>query len=657
MTTNTSSLKVMNLDFDDLKSSFSTFLAGQDKFKDYNFNGSGLSILMDVLAYNAHYTGFYSNMVANEMFLDTAVIRDSVVSHAKNLGYTPRSKTSAKATIKIVATTTSTPGANGFLERNTPFTATASDGSSFTFRNLDTHKYVATKFDTSTGAPTEWTIDSVEVVEGRFKTETFVVDTTNPDQKFEIASADIDTSSMTVRVQTSTEDIAGYDVPWTRGVDTNALAPSSEVYFLQENQDGKFEITFGDNIAGKGVVNGNVVIVEYMDSGGDGANGIGFGEVEGSPTFTIPFSYKVTTLSHAQGGADRESTESVRYYAPRSYQAQERAVTVGDYQFLIGRDYSFADSVRVWGGEDNDPPTYGKVFVAVKPTNGTVLSDLEKISLSNNILKKRNLVGIQPEIVDPDYVYLLFNSVVHYVPDKTTRTASAVQSLIENGMDTYATSSLEKFDNHFRYSNFSAYLDGLDESIMGTATDIRMQKRFEPTFDVAISYKINFYNAIWHPVGDGCGAVVTSNGFSIFDPEKATDANPYSTGYLDDDGAGNIRIYVLDNTTKRYINTTAGTIDYCNGIIELKSFMPHAIESGVNLKVTAVPAERSGEISVRRDMILIVDENDTDARIVTVNPVTDINSKIETRFCVDVGSTSSGVSSTGVNLWVETSTN
>ena len=654
MTTNKSSLQVLNLDFDDLKASFSTFLASQDKFKDYNFTGSGLNILMDILAYNTHYTGFYTNMVANEMFLDTAIIRDSVVSHAKQLGYTPRSTTSARANIKIVAAVAE-PGDAGYLVRNTPFVATASDGSTYTFRNQESAKYIASKFDATSGAPTEWTIENVEVVEGKFKTESFVVDKTNPTQKFVISDSTVDTSTLVVRVQKSTEDIEGYDIPWTRALDSNILTPTTQSYFLQEGEDGAYEISFGDNIAGKDVVNGNVVIIEYMASSGEDANGVGYNETANSPTWTIPSPYKLTTVDYAQGGAERETIESVRYYAPRSYQAQERAVTVGDYEFLIGRDYPFADSVRVWGGEDNDPPTYGKVFVAVKPKSGTVLSDLEKLSLSNTILKKRNLVGIQPEIVDPDYVYILFNTIVNYSPTMTNKSPSAIQSMVETGMSTYATSSLEKFDNHFRYSHFSSYLDALDTSIQGTATDIRMQKRFEPTFDLAISYKISFYNAIWHPVGAGCGSVITSNGFYVFDPDKASLADPYSIGYIDDDGAGNVRIYVLDDNKKRYINSTAGTVDYCNGIVELKSFNPHKLVSGVTLNITVVPAERFGEMSVRRDMILLVDENDTNARIVTVKQITDVNSPIETRFCVPAGTSVS--TSSEIDIWAETSTN
>jgi hypothetical protein len=305
-------------------------------------------------------------MVANEMFLDTAVIRDSVVSHAKQLGYTPRSINSAKASVKIVATTSGTPGASGYLEKNTPFSATSADGSSFVFRNLQQEKYVATKFDATSGAPTEWTIESVEVTEGKFTSETYIVDKNNPDQKFVISDKNIDTNTLTVRVQKSTEDIEGYDIPWVRGIDTNALIPTSEVYFLQEIDDGKYEIFFGDNIAGKMASNGNVIIVEYMASSGETPNGIGFNETATSPTFSIPFDYAVTTVDYAQGGADRESIDSVRYYAPRSYQAQERAVTKGDYEFIIARDYAFADSVRVWGGEDHDPISYGKVFVSIR---------------------------------------------------------------------------------------------------------------------------------------------------------------------------------------------------------------------------------------------------------------------------------------------------
>jgi hypothetical protein len=650
MNSNQSSLKVINLDFDDIKDSFSTFLASQDKFKDYNFTGSGLNILMDILAYNTHYNGFYSNMVANEMFLDTAIVRDSIVSHAKQLGYTPRSVTSARVNLKIVATNNNH---NGFLDANTPFIATL-DGSSYIFRNQNSEKYIPTKFDDD-GNTIEWTIDNVELVEGKFKTNSFVVDKNNINQRFIIDSDKIDTSTMKVRVQKSIEDISGYDIPWERGLDSNLLEPTSKVYFLQESSDGKYEVFFGDNIAGQGVENGNVIIVEYMESSGEGANGIGFGEQENTPTFTMPYNYICSVVDYSQGGADRESNESIRYYAPRSYQAQERAVTIGDYEFLIGRDYPFADSVRVWGGEDNEPPVYGKVFIAIKPKNGTVLSDLEKISISNTIIKKRNLVGIQPEIVDPDYVYILFNGVVHYIQGQTNKTATDIQKLIEDGMSTYANASLEKFDNHFRYSNFAAYLDGLDSSIMGTSTDIRIQKRFEPTFDVAISYSINFYNAIWHPIGEGCGSVLTSNGFYIFDPEKATEQDPYSIAYIDDDGSGNVRIYTIEDNKKRYITNTAGTIDYCNGVVELKSFNPHQLVDDVVLRITVVPAERNGEMSVRRDMILLVDDNDTDARIVSVKKISDINAEIETRFCVDVNSSSVGTSTS--NLWSETSTN
>ena len=660
MVTNTSALKVLNLDFDDLKASFTTFLSSQDKFKDYNFTGSGLNVLLDILAYNTHYTGFYTNMVANEMFLDTATLRDSVVSHAKQLGYTPRSITSAKAIVDIVISDTGSgvpanPGEGGYLDRNTPFTAIASDGSTYVFRNDAPYKYVPTLFKED-GDVAEWTIEDIELIEGSFSSQSFIVDKSNPDQKFIISSENVDTSTLIVRVQKSIEDIDGYNIPWSRGLDSNVLTETSKVYFLQETNNGKYEIFFGDNIAGKDVANGNVIIVEYMISSGDDANGIGYNEVEGTPTFGIPYDYTVNVKSYSQGGAEKETTESVRYYAPRSYQAQERAVTVGDYEFIIGRDYPYADSVRVWGGEDNDPPTYGKVFVAVKPKNGTSLSDLEKISLENSILKKRNLVGIQPEVIDPDYVYVLFNTVVHYVPNKTTMTAVGIHGLIETGINTYANTSLERFDNHFRYSNFASYLDSLDTSIMGTATDIRMQKRFEPTFDIPISYTIKFYNAIWHTRSDGCGSVLTSNGFYVFDPEKAFDVDPYSVGYLDDDGGGNVRIYVYDETVKRYINSTAGTIDYCEGVVELKSFNPHSILSGTDLRITVVPSERSGELSVRRDMILLVDENDTDARVVTVNQVTDINSPIETRFCVDVGSKESTTTETGRSLWIETST-
>ncbi len=653
MSNEPAALKVVNIDFNEIKDSFSTFLKSQEKFKDYNFSGSGLNVLLDVLAYNTHYTGFYSNMVANEMFLDSAVLRDSVVSHAKQLGYTPRSVTSAKAvvdlTVNFPTEQPGIPGDSGFLQVNTPFTCVNADGTSYIFRNTEAVKYEVAEFN-SDGNPIQWKIRNLEVIEGRYANKTYIVDKNNPNQKFIIPEANVDTSTLKVRVQTSTTDISGYDTPWTLSKDANVLTETSKNYFLQEVEDGFYEVFFGDDIAGQGVKQNNVVILEYYVSNGDASNGCGLLDSTTSPSFTTSAegsgTYTVSVVSPASGGTDREDKESVRYYAPRAYQAQERAVTKNDYEFILARDYAFADAVKVWGGEDNDPPVFGKVYVAVKPKSGTQLTDQERATIKTTILKDKNLVGIQPEVIDPDYVYIMFNTKVTYNDTLTTRSASEISGLVRDKMASYVDSTLERFDTNFRYSNFVTALDAVDPGVVATNTDIRLEKRFSPAFGTPLSYQIKFNNEFWHPVTTGCEPVVTSNGFYIFDQEKSSLTDPTSLAFLDDDGLGNIRTYTIENSAKRIINPTAGTIDYCTGVINLTNFSPTKLENGILMKVTVIPAERFGDISVDRDMLLVMDTVDTDSRVVSVSSYK-TNQMIDSTYCTPAGGTP-GVST---NTW------
>ena len=656
MSNEPAALKVVNIDFDEIRDSFSTFLKSQDRFKDYNFSGSGLSVLLDVLAYNTHYTGFYSNMVANEMFLDSAILRDSVVSHAKQLGYTPRSVTSGKAIIDLTVdfpeTQPGVPGDSGFLQANTPFTCKNADGTSYIFRNKEAVKYEVSQYNTD-GNPIQWKISNLEVIEGRYANKTFIVDKNNKSQKFIIPEPNVDTSTLTVRVQTSTTDISGYDTPWTLSVDANVLTSDTKNYFLQELEDGFYEVYFGDGIAGKGTKQNNVVILEYYVSTGDASNGCGLLDSEASPAFTTSAegsgTYTVSVVSPAAGGADREDKESVRYYAPRAYQAQERAVTKNDYEYVIARDYPFADAVKVWGGEDNDPPVFGKVYVAVKPKAGTSLTDQEKSSIRNTVLKDKNLVGIQPEVIDPDYVYILFNTKVTYNDSLTIKSVSEISKLVRDKMYSYVDATLERFDTNFRYSNFVTALDAVDPGIVGTNTDIRLEKRFTPSFGTPLSYQLKFHNEFWHPVSTGCEPVITSNGFFVFDPEKSTLTDPTSLAYLDDDGLGNIRTYTIEDSKKRIIDANAGTIDYCKGVINLTNFTPTKLQNGIVLKITVIPAERFGDISVDRDMLLVMDTVDENARVVSVTSYK-TNEMIDSTYCKPVGQDQDAVYNTwGLN--------
>jgi len=430
-------IAVDGLEFYEIKTNLKRFLSSQDKFKDYNFEGSGLSILLDLLAYNTHYINYYSNMVANEMFLDTATVRDSVVSHSKLLGYTPTSNKGARAQVSVTVDADGDGGiANEFLPRYSTFLASAG-GKSFAFRTIDTYKFEPKSYDEN-GIVQKYWIPELTIVEGRPGVSTFIVDRTNsPSQRFVIPETNIDLSTLKVRVQTSVTNISGYDEYWTLVSDPLQLNAASKVYFIQETENTKYEVYFGDDIVGKGLQNGNIVVLEYLVTSADPieANGIGATDTESlQSSFSLEGSDfadpDVVTIDPALGGSEREGIESIKYYAPRGFQAQDRAVTVEDYSFMLARDYPFAESIYVWGGEDNTPPVYGKVFVSIKPSRGTSLTNQEKEAIKIGILKKLNIVGVTPEIVDPDYTYLKFETTVKMNPAKTTKTPNEVKQVV-----------------------------------------------------------------------------------------------------------------------------------------------------------------------------------------------------------------------------------
>lgn len=595
-------LDVSELDFDQIKSNLKSYMQNQDYFKDFDFEGSALNILLDVLAVNTHYTGFYSNMTLNEAFIDSAASRRSVTSIAKHLGYTPRSVQSARAQVNIdFGSTRPTIDGNNFdyLPTGTTFRATY-EGDVFSFLTKQPYKL---EYDES---DEKWYINDVIITEGVLDVQNFIYDSQkSTHQKFVLNNSDIDTSTLVVRVQSSVNDAGGFSETWNKDTHFSSINSDSRVYFLEENSDGVFQIYFGDGVLGRSLTGGNYITVQYLKTRGSEANGIGNTDTATRRTFSISgFSNTTVTVSSAaSGGALVEGIESIRFNAPKAYQAQRRAVTSNDYETIVSQSYGEADSIFVYGGEDADPPQYGKVFVSIKPSEGTFLTALEKLDIANNVLKNQNVLGIVPEVIDPDYVYLKVDSAVTYDPSQTTLSETGVESLISSRINTYASTQLEKFDKNFYLSAFTGYIDDTNSSILANETDITIEKRLEVDLGSSKSYTVNFNNQLFHPE-DGYKPILSSESFTIQDSDGTT-----VTGYLDDDGSGNVRVYKLVNDTKVVVYAAIGTVDYTSGQVTLVDFSP--ITTNLSDSIIKISVEPNNQnITTKRNMILLIDPDD-----------------------------------------------
>jgi hypothetical protein len=416
-------LKVAELDFDNIRDNLKQYLKSQSEFSDYNFEGSGMAVLLDLLSYNTHYMGYYLNMVANEMFIDTALTRQSVVSHAKLLGYTPRSRVAARAAVDLTITPVPNDANSAVLiPRFTRFVSETIDGSNYVF--VTSSSRIATK-NSSTGL---FVVENLELKEGLPTGITFVYDEqTNPKQYFEIPDTNIDTSTLQVSVQVSAENanqesyIVSQDAT---NVDEDAL-----VYYLEENKNGKYQIYFGDGIIGKKLTNGNIVVLSYIVTNGINANGLRVFKPLDS-ILSGPVSVAVTLVNESSSGAAAESIDKIRFTAPKAYISQNRAVTKNDYIALINRDYPYFDAVNVWGGEDNTPPVYGKVFFSAKPLGGYEITATEIEHVKKSILKPFSVLTVTPEYVPADYNYVNVKAEVWYDPTKTNKTTEEVNASV-----------------------------------------------------------------------------------------------------------------------------------------------------------------------------------------------------------------------------------
>ena len=581
-------LNIAELDFDSIKNNLKDYFASQTEFTDHDFGGSAISVMLDILAYNTYYNAYYVNMLASESFLDSAQLRDSVVSKASMLGYTPQSSTGAKANVSISVTPTDAP-ASVTIDKYTQFTSTV-NGTAYTFCTSGSTTVLANG--------SSYIATGVELTQGTPLTFRYTANTSNTEQKFLLPNANTDTDTLTVTIQESAADTN--TSVYTKATDITTINSTSNVYFINEHTNGQFRVQFGDGVLGRKPTTGNIVLLEALVSEGADVNGANTfsaaGTVGGYATS------QVTVSNAASGGSDRETVESIKFNAPKTYETQNRAVTTDDYKKIVEGNVSGLDSVSVWGGQDHSTPTFGKVYVSAKPTGATSLSAAQITSIKEAV-SSYNMVAITPEVVDPDIVDLIFNTTVKYDSRLTTLSSGAVAESVIDTMQTYKTNNLLKFGSIFRYSTLSTSIDNTESSIISNLTTITAKKGIAPSTTTADSYTISFNNAIYNPSTTYEGAV-TSSAFAYTD----STGTAYSTCYLDDLN-GIFRIYYLSGSDKVILSETAGTVTYSNGYISITSFMPDSFD-GSTLDFTITPATND-LVPVRNQIFEIANTNIT----------------------------------------------
>ena len=583
-------LDISELDFENIKSSLKRFLSNQTQFKDYDFEGSSMAVLLDLLAYNTHYLAYNANFVANEMFMDTAQLRSSVASLAKLVGYTPNSARAPIADLKLVINDAT--GSTVTIPAGTKFSSSI-DGLTYTFVTVGDH--VVQPVD---GV---YTAQSLNVYEGTYVSYNYTFDSTDIDQRFLIPSDRADSTTIKVAVQNSASDVT--TATYTKATSITELNGDSKVYFLQEAEDGQYEIYFGDGVIGKKLDDGNIISISYVVTNKTEANGATSFSLSGSISgFT---DVTITVNSSAQGGAEPESLQSIKTSSANFYASQDRAVTVEDYKSKTKQLYANVQSVSAWGGEDNDVPFYGRVYISILPTSGSNLTESTKSRIITD-LKKYSVASVTPVIVDPEITNIILRSSIKFDQTATTKVADAIKSDVITTITNYNANTLQSFDNMFRHSKMTGLIDDTDESILSNVTTVQLRKSFTPTIGSSQKYSVAFSNALYNPhsghASDG-GGILSSSGFKI-------DGNTTDVFFLDDDGNGNVRRYKMDGSARSYANATQGTIDYSSGLVEVNSLNVSNIENirgaaSTVIEITVKP--NSNDIVPIRNQVLEID--------------------------------------------------
>ena len=582
-------LSISQLDFDGIKVNLKRFLSNQSQFKDYDFEGSGMAVLLDLLAYNTHYLAYNANVAANEMFIDTADMRNSIVSLAKALGYTPNSATAPYADINVVVNDAT--GSTLVMSAGTQFTTTV-NGLSYNFVTIGSN--------TISPIDNVYTFSNLKIYEGTYVTYQYTYDSTDVDQRFLIQSASADVTTLTVQVQNSSTDTVINT--YTKATSITELDSTSKVYFLQEAEDGKFEVYFGDGVTGKALTNGNIIILKYVVTNKTAANGASSfslsGNIGGFSNVTL------TVNSNAANGAEPETNQSIKFNAPKSYAAQDRAVTVEDYKAKVKELYANTQSISAWGGEDAETPFYGRVYISINPKSGSTLTQTTKNSIIDS-LKRYSVASVTPVIVDPETTNIILTSTVKYDKTATSKTADTLKSETIEDLTAYNSNTLQSFDSMLRHSKLIEIIDDVDTSILSNITTLKIRKTFTPTIGSSTNYTVSFSNALYNPHSGhnaSAGGILVSTGFKI-----GSSANEY---FFDDDGAGNIRRYYLVGDVRTYADNSAGTIDYATGAIAVNALNISSISNIRGLASTIVEltvTPNSNDIVPLRNQILNID--------------------------------------------------
>ena len=665
-------LRVTELDFDQIKNNLRTFLKQQSQFQDYDFEGAGLNILLDLLAYNTHYNAYYLNMVANESFLDTAILRDSVVSHAKMLNYVPFSYTSPKAIINVTIDSGTTTPEEVTIPKGYIFLSNPIDGTSYSFVTLN--QYTATKSGTS------FFFENVDVYEGQLVTFNYTyTEIDNPKGIFIINDTNIDTKSISITVQPNSSNTASSI--YSKVDDILDVTSESEVFFLQEGRNGNYEVYFGDGVVGKKLPDGSIVSIQYLITKGDIANGAD--AFIGSQLIGTYSDFTITVADVAAGGAINESVDSIKFSAAAQYATQNRLVTVKDYESYIKSKYPSVDSLSVWGGEDNIPKVFGKVYIALKPKTNYFISETEKQRIIDEIINPKAIVSVQAEIRDPQFLYILLENSVQYNAKKTALDEQTIKNNIKQAILLYKTTNLDKFNSTFIQSKLQEIIDATNgNSIVGSETNVRVQKRFQPKLNESASYRIE-YNVplfrgttvnkltstpftvnditgvsrvaffeetpqsftgisevqvtnsgagyITEPTvtisGDGTGAtaraIIVNGKIQRIDVvNRGVDYTRAIITISGGSGFGSEAVAVIDGRTgtlrtiyfdslaqRQIINSNVGTIDYDNGIITINSINFLTVDSDDGLVRLTIQSDK-GIIQSTRDTIVTIDADD-----------------------------------------------
>lgn len=679
-----SKIQLTSLDFDTIKQNLKNYLKDQSEFADFDFEGSSINILLDVLAYNTFYNSFYLNMAANEMFLDTAVMRPSVVSHAKLLGYTPRSAVASQVFANVTITRTDTTSILN-IPAYTQFAAKGPDGASYSFYTVTDTEYVSNNGN-------NFNFVNVLMKEGMPVIKTFEYSkAANPNQYFDLTDANIDLSTLKVVVQNSISNPA-YTV-FTLAEDATEVTTTSPVYYVEETQTGSHRIYFGDGVIGRQLNDGNIVGITYLKTNADLANGCNNFTLQS--TVLAGSTSVVTTTQKSNGGSQPETISDIKFAAPKSFISQNRAVTKNDYIALVNKKYPYFDSVTVWGGEEENPPVYGKIYISAKPKQGFVVSKSQQEYLLKTVLKPISILTVTPEFVDADYNYMNFTVNVTYDPKKTTLSSTELATKIRAAVVNFANTNLNTFNASFHYSKLIKTIDTVDQSIQSTDSSIYLQKKFTPDLTRGQSYIIKYgvplhrgtlndrlYSSPYFLMADSSGAKqqcyieevpysfggveeinIQNSGVNYTTTPKiiiegdGQGANAYAiivngkinSVVVDNPGSdytvatvtvsggggknaalessltgskGSLRIFYYNaNKTKKILNSNAGTIYYSNGTVTLENFKPVDVAS--TLQVLSLYAKPdSTTLSSVKNVILTQDPNDSTSIIVNTLPVT-----------------------------------